>query len=255
MMMSGAAGDATTAAAAGSSGGGSSGSVSLHITKDNIESVDYFQLFGLSVPINGAGTDDIDISTVRRVYRRLSLRFHPDKDSSDEARHAFEVLHTALETVIDPTKRADYIRSLSDADDAQRREGAASDDDVRQRQRTQQAQEEAQWAADLLAQREQQRRAREAAVRQAAQEREEAAQRLLAELTSELNTPFQQMEAELVRDWDVDEEMVDMKMKDVWKLLRQLAPAGQTGDPGEGAEYAADENAGRSRKRDRETAE
>ncbi|KPA84346.1 DNAJ family-like protein [Leptomonas pyrrhocoris] len=260
-MSSGTTNGDATAATTGSSGShsDSNGSASPHITKENIDSFNYFQLFGLTLPVDSASSsaaDDVDVATIRRVYRRLSLRFHPDKDDSAEARHAFEVVHTALETVIDAAKRAVYLNDLSDADGKQKRSSKTTDEDARQRQRTQQAQEEAQWAADLLAQREQQRRAKEAAARQAAQEREEAAQRLLSELTSTLHTPFQQMEAELVRDWDVDEEIVAMKTKEVMKLLRQLAPAGHASDSEESADGdAAEVNAGSSRKRGRETAE
>lgn len=211
---------ATTTAAAGAVG------QSPHITKDNIDTFDYFQLFGLVRPAAGA-TPDIDVAAVRRVYRRLSLRFHPDKDDSDEARHAFEVVHTALETIIDAVKLAAYVKSQAEAAASPSAAGAGhgSEEAVRQRQRAQQAQDEAQLAADQLAQRAQERVAREAAARQAAQEREEAAQRLLAELTGSLHTPFQQMEAELVREWDVDAEMVATKTAEVLKLLRQLAPA------------------------------
>ncbi|CAG9580925.1 DNAJ family-like protein [Leishmania major strain Friedlin] len=231
---------------------------SPHITKENIESFNYFQLFGLATPTassaaaacggSGGGSDaaipDIDVAAVRRVYRRLSLRFHPDKDDSDEARHAFEVVHTALETIIDPTKLAAYIRTLVE-------EGGGADgsgfpgEEVRQRQRAHQAHVEAQWAADMLVQRAQERLAKEAAARQAAQEREEAAQRLLSELTSSLNTPFQLMEAELVRDWDVDEEMVAVKTKEVMKVLRHLESA-----DGAWASHLMHEGASRKRYRE-----
>nr|CAJ2480024.1 unnamed protein product [Leishmania braziliensis] len=211
---------------------------SPHITKDNIDTFNYFQLFGLVTPTtsstataagsNGGGNDVtlsvIDVAAVRRTYRRLSLRFHPDKDDSDEARHAFEVVRTALETIIDSTKLAAYVKTLDTACGGAG-SGGHPGEEARQRQRAQQAHVEAEWAADMLIQRAQERLAKEAAARQAAQEREEAAQQLLSELTSSLNTPFQLMEAELVRDWDVDEEMVSMKTKEVMKLLHQLASA------------------------------
>lgn len=221
IMSSSAAENGTAATASASS--------SLHITKHNIDSFDYFQLFNLTLPASAAtaaaAAEDIDMPTVRRIYRRFSLRFHPDKDDSAEARHAFEVVHSALETIIDPVKRAAYLQRISEKNDSGAGAAVTFDEDQRQRQRTQQAQEEALWAADQLNQREQQRLAKEAAARQAAQEREEAAQRLLSELTSSLNTPFQQMEAELVRDWDVDDEMMQMKLAEVTRLLQQLAPS------------------------------
>ncbi|KAG5469554.1 hypothetical protein LSCM1_02777 [Leishmania martiniquensis] len=212
------------------------GTQSPHITKENIDAFNFFQIFGLPTPTASSpaasagsrrgGSGDvipvIDVAAVRRVYRRLSLRFHPDKDNSDEARHAFEVVRTALETVIDSTKLAAYIKTLVEVS-SDTPTSAVADEEARQRQRAQQAQDEAQWAADILVQRAQERLAKEAAERQAAQEREEAAQRLLSELTSSLNTPFQLMEAELVREWDVDEEMLAMKTEEVRKLLRQLA--------------------------------
>ncbi|AYU82265.1 DNAJ family-like protein [Leishmania infantum JPCM5] len=230
---------------------------SPHITKENIDSFNYFQLFGLATPTatsaaastggSGGGSDaaipDIDVAAVRRVYRRLSLRFHPDKDDSEEARHAFEVVHTALETIIDPTKLAAYLKTLVEGSGAGG--SRVPGEEARQRQRAHQAHVEAQWAATMLVQRAQERLAKEAAARQAAQEREEATQRLLSELTSSLNTPFQLMEAELVRDWDVDEEMVAIKTKEVTKVLRQLESA-----DGAWASYLMHEGA--SRKRNRE---
>ncbi|GET92027.1 Dnaj family-like protein [Leishmania tarentolae] len=208
---------------------------SSHITKENIDSFNYFQLFGIPTPMassavaatgsSGSGNDtfipEIDVAAVRRVYRRLSLRFHPDKDDSDEARHAFQVVRTALETIIDPTKLSGYMKTLVEEGSGADNSGVPGEE-KRQRQRAHQAHVEAQLAADMLVQRAQERLAKEAAARQAAQEREEAAQRLLSELTSSLNTPFQLMEAGLVRDWDVDEEMVAMKTKEVMKVLRQL---------------------------------
>ncbi|KAK7195966.1 DNAJ family-like protein [Novymonas esmeraldas] len=225
---------AATAAASSAATPNATAAASPHaITTENIDSFDYFHLFGLASPVAAGSSSsvamaDVDVAEVRRTYRRLSLRFHPDKDSSDAARHAFEVVRTALETIIDPVKLAAYVKSLTDATSAGGAGGiggSGSAEDARQRQRAQQAQEEAQWAADLLVQRAQERLAREAAARQAAQEREEAAQRLLAELTSTLNTPFRQMEAELVRDWDVDADMVETKTVEVVALLQQLTPA------------------------------
>ncbi|KAG5495245.1 hypothetical protein JKF63_02300 [Porcisia hertigi] len=233
---------------------------SSHITKENIGSFNYFELFGLVAPAaysvvgspgKGCDADDVtipevDVAAVRRIYRRLSLRFHPDKDDSDEARHAFEVVHTALETIIDSTKLSAYIKTLAKAVGGAGSSGVP-DEEARQRQRAQQEHDKADWAADMLVQRAQERLAKEAALRKAAQEREEAAQQLLSELTSSLNTPFQLMEAELVRDWDVDEEMVAMKTKEVMKLLDQLEPA-------DSAWTSYSVGQGESRKRNRDDA-
>lgn len=189
------------------------------ITKETIDEFNYFVLFGLVE--KDSSSVDVDAAALRRVYRRLSLCFHPDKDNSPEARHAFEVVRTALETLIDPQKREAYQKSLRGGG-SRSEDGEAAE---QQKRRAQQAQEDAQLAADLLLQREYETAAKEAAARLARQEREEASRRMISELTSSLDTPLKQLEEELVRDWDIDAATLAMKEGEVARLLQKLAAA------------------------------
>lgn len=47
---------------------------------------------------------------IKKSYRRLSMRWHPDKNKSPEAADKFKELSTAYAILADPMKRADYDR-------------------------------------------------------------------------------------------------------------------------------------------------
>ncbi|EPY35801.1 DNAJ family-like protein [Strigomonas culicis] len=218
-----------------------------HITKENISTFTYYQLFQLAAPTavaEGAEADEAfaarDVPHVRKAYRRLSLRFHPDKDDSEAARVAFAVLQKALETLLDPAQRVAYTTELL---------GLTTAGTVRQQREERQAEEDARWAAHILEQKEHQQRAAHAARQQAAEAQERAAARMQAELTAALHTPLRQLERELVDDWDVDAELLGVRQREVERLLRKLAAQqqketdsfrrGQRGGTGDGSGAAA----------------
>ncbi|KAL7542663.1 hypothetical protein ACHAWF_007221, partial [Thalassiosira exigua] len=52
---------------------------------------------------------------VKRAYRKLSLKIHPDKNPSDKAVEAFHAVMTAYEVLKSPSKRADYDRQQTNS--------------------------------------------------------------------------------------------------------------------------------------------
>ena len=64
---------------------------------------DYYEILGLS---KSAGADDI-----KKSYRNLALKYHPDRVSADkkkEAEEKFKEMSEAYEVLIDPQKKANY---------------------------------------------------------------------------------------------------------------------------------------------------
>jgi molecular chaperone DnaJ len=63
--------------------------------------MDYYSILGVS---NNASKDDI-----KKAYRKLALRYHPDKNSGDEeAEKKFKEISEAYETLSDADKRSRY---------------------------------------------------------------------------------------------------------------------------------------------------
>jgi hypothetical protein len=54
----------------------------------------------------GAGSDDVDLDRVKKNYRRLSLRHHPDRKTGDA--EAFRMLNRAKVVLSDPRLRREY---------------------------------------------------------------------------------------------------------------------------------------------------
>lgn len=215
------------------------------ITKENIHQVNYYELFDIarpspsfhshgagSAPNRGAHENEIliDESDLRRRFRRYSLLFHPDKDSSPEAKAAFEYVRLALETLLDPALRASYEQELSSSEG----EGPAGSSPFsrgmtssheKNSQHAAAAAAAAQEAADaeaLLNERDAQQRAAREAQWRAAAEKEASAKRMAEELTHSADAPLHEIERALVREWNIDEELLQQKEKEVFQFLQQL---------------------------------
>ncbi|XP_044138690.1 dnaJ homolog subfamily C member 18-like [Bufo gargarizans] len=80
---------------------------------DNQE--DYYRVLGVR--------RDANTEVIRKSYRKLALRYHPDKNSSAGATEAFKVIGKAFAVLSDPTKRKAY-------DYSQGRAQAPSDQDL-----------------------------------------------------------------------------------------------------------------------------
>ena len=77
----------------------------MKVTKLNYDSLNFYELYNLP---SSSVDDPVDVSLVKKLFRRLSLVFHSDKDASPEARCVFERLKLAADTLCDPERRAEY---------------------------------------------------------------------------------------------------------------------------------------------------
>ncbi len=60
-------------------------------------------------------TRDVSPDEVKRVYRRLALEWHPDRNSAPEAAGRFQVIAEAYAILTDPSRRAAWHSAESDA--------------------------------------------------------------------------------------------------------------------------------------------
>ena len=64
---------------------------------------DYYELLGVS--------QEVDAPTIKAAYRKLALKYHPDRNPGDrEAEETFKSLNEAYAVLSDPEKRARYDR-------------------------------------------------------------------------------------------------------------------------------------------------
>lgn len=68
---------------------------------------DYYLVLGLN--------RDAGLTQIRRAYRRLSVRFHPDV-AGEEGVEQFERIRNAYQTLANTARRADYDRGLAEAE-------------------------------------------------------------------------------------------------------------------------------------------
>ena len=74
----------------------------------NIEAGEnYYKILGLSKSSSS--------SEIKKAYRKLSLKYHPDKNPAPDASDMFAKISTAYETLSDPDKRKLYDRGGEDA--------------------------------------------------------------------------------------------------------------------------------------------
>lgn len=64
------------------------------------ECVDYYSVLGVS--------SDSNEEEIRRAYKRLALRYHPDKNPDADAEDKFKQIAQAYDVLTDPEKRSIY---------------------------------------------------------------------------------------------------------------------------------------------------
>ena len=65
--------------------------------------MDYFEQLGVS---RVATTGDI-----KKAYRKLANKYHPDRNDSSEAKEKFQLIQEAYEVISVPRKRSLYLKS------------------------------------------------------------------------------------------------------------------------------------------------
>jgi DnaJ-class molecular chaperone len=68
---------------------------------------DFYKI--LDIPRNAKPAD------IKKAYRKLSLKYHPDKNSSPDAAEKFADISVAYDTLSDPAKRETYNRGGEEA--------------------------------------------------------------------------------------------------------------------------------------------
>jgi len=65
--------------------------------------MDYFEQLGLS--------RDATTIEIKKAYRKLANQYHPDKNGGSEAEEKFQAIKLAYDAIVDPKKRALYLKS------------------------------------------------------------------------------------------------------------------------------------------------
>ena len=77
--------------------------MSRHSRRPRTEEMDYYELLGLS----GSATNE----EIKKAYRKLALKFHPDKNEGNpEAEQMFKLISRAYDVLSDPEKKEVYDR-------------------------------------------------------------------------------------------------------------------------------------------------
>lgn len=73
-----------------------------------VKQTNYYEILGLPLP---SSSNEIDETKIKSAYRKMALKFHPDKNHAPEAEEAFKKVSAAFQCLSDPTKRRIYDQS------------------------------------------------------------------------------------------------------------------------------------------------
>lgn len=71
--------------------------------KYNGKFMDHFEQLGVS---RAATTTEI-----KKAYRKLANKYHPDRNDSSEAKEVFQLIQAAYDVLADPKKRSLYLKA------------------------------------------------------------------------------------------------------------------------------------------------
>lgn len=190
----------------------------MEVTKENYLSLDYFQIFGLNdeqIIAAGGILDQTSSTSIKKMFRKLSLRFHPDKDSSEEARQVFEYLKEAVDVLTDRDRCQAY---------ASRKSARMEEKEVRGHRTA-----DASRAGEVLLEREAASKkaeaeniARDAAIAARLGQGVGARNAAYEELRRGLLSSWEAMEEDMLNSWEVGPEELASKEADVFKMLAKL---------------------------------
>lgn len=71
------------------------------------ESADYYDILGI--------TKQASLAEIKKAFRALAVQYHPDKNSTEEAKTKWNEIKKAYETLADPVKKLEYDQGKKSA--------------------------------------------------------------------------------------------------------------------------------------------
>jgi curved DNA-binding protein CbpA len=201
-------------------------------SETEVLAADAFQVFGFDsakdVPrfFKSGGLDEDARAHVTRAYRKLSLRFHPDKNPN--AQPAFIHVKEQQETLLDDTRCVAAAAALlaaagaAVAKEAQFAEGRAHADALERRMQ-QEARRKQHEEAEAVAKRE----AATAEWQRMVLQRDGGQATLIEQLRRALLTDVERLEEDILADWDVDPDVLQRKEVEVRAVFANLVAAAE----------------------------
>lgn len=77
----------------------------MAVAGEKMEQINYFDVLGI----------DLKSTTgeIKKAYRKLALKYHPDHNSSKAGRRIFSRITKAYKVLIDPVRKDEYIKGQS----------------------------------------------------------------------------------------------------------------------------------------------